>query len=135
MSQYSLSVLCHFVALAYCIRSGYVGGQLVIPRNILSFFFSLLFSKHGHKDAFKGLVFVLGASHLKNQLPQRSNWHYPRCCCTASPAAQQCLARSWQRKKVLSHKKQLTAAAAPLNMLCEEDASPSVEVYTVLHSA
>ena len=34
MSQYSLSVLCHFVALADCIRSGYVGGQLVITRNI-----------------------------------------------------------------------------------------------------
>ena len=39
MSQYSLSVLCHFVALAGCIRSGYVGGQLVITRNIMSFFF------------------------------------------------------------------------------------------------
>ena len=38
MSQYSLSVLCHFVALADCIRSGYVGGQFVITRNILSFF-------------------------------------------------------------------------------------------------
>ena len=38
MSQYSLSVLCHFVALAGCIRPGYVGGQLVITRNILSFF-------------------------------------------------------------------------------------------------
>ena len=37
MSQYSLSVLCHFVALADCIRSGYVGGILVITRNILSF--------------------------------------------------------------------------------------------------
>ena len=37
MSQYSLSVLCHFVALAGCIRSGYVGGQFVITRNILSF--------------------------------------------------------------------------------------------------
>ena len=34
MSQYSLSVLCHFVALADCIRSGYIGGQLVITRNI-----------------------------------------------------------------------------------------------------
>ena len=44
MSQYSLSVLCHFVALADCIRSGYVGGQLVITRNILSFFFSQLFN-------------------------------------------------------------------------------------------
>ena len=32
MSQYSLSVLCHIVALADCIRSGYVGGQLVITR-------------------------------------------------------------------------------------------------------
>ena len=39
MSQYSLSVLCHFVALAACIRSGYVGGQFVITRNILSFSF------------------------------------------------------------------------------------------------
>ena len=39
MSQYSLSVLCHFVALADCIRSGYVGGQFVITRNILSFSF------------------------------------------------------------------------------------------------
>ena len=39
MSQYSLSVLCHFVALADCIRYGYVGGQFVITRNILSFFF------------------------------------------------------------------------------------------------
>ena len=38
MSQYSLSGLCHFVALADCIRSGYVGGQFVITRNILSFF-------------------------------------------------------------------------------------------------
>ena len=37
MSQYSVSV--HFVALADGIRSGYVGGQLVITRNILSFFF------------------------------------------------------------------------------------------------
>ena len=37
MSQYSWSVLCHFVALADCIRSGYVGGQFVITRNILSF--------------------------------------------------------------------------------------------------
>ena len=34
MSQYSLSVLCHFFALADCIRSGYIGGQLVITRNI-----------------------------------------------------------------------------------------------------
>ena len=39
MSQYSLSVLCHFVALADCIRSGYVGGQFAITRNILSFSF------------------------------------------------------------------------------------------------
>ena len=39
MSQYSLSVLCHFVTLADCIRSGYVGGQLVITRHILSIFF------------------------------------------------------------------------------------------------
>ena len=39
MSQYSLSVLCHFVALPDCIRSGYVGGQLVITLNILSSFF------------------------------------------------------------------------------------------------
>ena len=39
MSQYSLSVLCHFVTLADCIRSGYVGGQFVITRNILSFTF------------------------------------------------------------------------------------------------
>ena len=39
MSQYSLSVLCHFVALAGCIRSGYVGGQFVITRNMLSFSF------------------------------------------------------------------------------------------------
>ena len=39
MSQYSLSVLCHFVVLAGCIRSGYVGGQFVITRNILSFSF------------------------------------------------------------------------------------------------
>ena len=39
MSQYSLSVLCQFVALADCIRSGYVGGQFVITRNILSFSF------------------------------------------------------------------------------------------------
>ena len=39
MSQYSLSVLCHFVALTDCIRSGYVGGQFVITRNILSFSF------------------------------------------------------------------------------------------------
>ena len=39
MSQYSLSVLCHFVTLADCIRSGYVGGQFVITRNILSFSF------------------------------------------------------------------------------------------------
>ena len=30
----------HFVALSDCIRSGYVGGQLVITRNILSFFLS-----------------------------------------------------------------------------------------------
>ena len=29
MSQYSLSVLCHFAALAACIGSGYVGGQFV----------------------------------------------------------------------------------------------------------
>ena len=39
MSQYFLSVLCHFVALADCIRSGYVGGQFggqfVITRNII----------------------------------------------------------------------------------------------------
>ena len=42
MSQYSLSVSCHFVALADFIRSGYVGGQLVMTRNILSFFFSQL---------------------------------------------------------------------------------------------
>ena len=34
-----LSVLCHFVALADCIRSGYVGGQFVITRNTLSFSF------------------------------------------------------------------------------------------------
>ena len=40
MSLYSLSVLCHFVVLADCIRSRYFGGQLVITRNILSFFFS-----------------------------------------------------------------------------------------------
>ena len=39
MPQYSWSVLCNFVALAHCIRSGYVGGQLVVTRNILSFFF------------------------------------------------------------------------------------------------
>ena len=39
MSQHSLSVLCRFVAIADCIRSGYVGGQFVITRNILSFFF------------------------------------------------------------------------------------------------
>ena len=39
VSQYSLSVLCHFVALADCIRSSYVGGQFVITRNILSFSF------------------------------------------------------------------------------------------------
>ena len=39
MSQYSLSVLCYFVALADCIISGYVGGQLVKTRNILSFSF------------------------------------------------------------------------------------------------
>ena len=45
MSQYSLSVLCHFVALADCIQSGYVGGQLVITRNILSFsFFTIIFN-------------------------------------------------------------------------------------------
>ena len=31
--------LYHFVALADCIRSGYVGGQFVITRNILSFSF------------------------------------------------------------------------------------------------
>ena len=31
--------MCHFVALADCIRSGYVGGQFVITRNILSFTF------------------------------------------------------------------------------------------------
>ena len=37
-----LSVLCHFVALADCIRSGYVGGQLVITRNISSSFFTSL---------------------------------------------------------------------------------------------
>ena len=41
MSQYSLSVLCHFVALADCTQSGYVGGQLVITRNMLSFSFSV----------------------------------------------------------------------------------------------
>ena len=40
MSQYSLSVLCHFVALAERIRSGYIGGQLVITHNISSFSFS-----------------------------------------------------------------------------------------------
>ena len=39
MSHYSLSVLCHFVAPADCIRSGYVGGQFGITRNILSFSF------------------------------------------------------------------------------------------------
>ena len=39
MPQYSLSILCHFVALADCIRFGYVGGQLVITRNISSFSF------------------------------------------------------------------------------------------------
>ena len=44
MSQYSLSVLCHFVALAGCIISGYVGGQLVITRSILPFFYSQLFN-------------------------------------------------------------------------------------------
>ena len=44
MSQHSLSVLCHFVALADCIRSGYVGGQLVITRNILSFSFFIIIS-------------------------------------------------------------------------------------------
>ena len=49
MSQYSLSVLCHFVALADCIRSGYVGGQLVITRNILSFFLSQK-QMHFYKD-------------------------------------------------------------------------------------
>ena len=37
-----LSVLCHFVALADCIRSGYVGGQLVITRNILSSYFTII---------------------------------------------------------------------------------------------
>ena len=43
MSQYFLSVLCYFVALADCIRSGYVGGQLVITRNIFSFsFFAII---------------------------------------------------------------------------------------------
>ena len=44
MSQYSLSVLCHFAALADCIRYGYlyVGGQLVITRNILSSPFDLI---------------------------------------------------------------------------------------------
>ena len=36
MFQYSLSVLCHFVAPADCIRSVNVGGQLVITRNMLS---------------------------------------------------------------------------------------------------
>ena len=35
-------VLCHFVALTDCIRSGYVGGQLVITRNILSSFFTII---------------------------------------------------------------------------------------------
>ena len=47
MSQHSLSVLCHFVALADCIRSGYVGGQLVITRNIMSFSF---FNVHNHEN-------------------------------------------------------------------------------------
>ena len=48
MSQYSLSVLCHFVALADCIRSGYVGGQLVNTRNILSFSFFTIDQACGH---------------------------------------------------------------------------------------
>ena len=34
-----VSVSWHFVALADCIRSSYVGGQFVITRNMLSFFF------------------------------------------------------------------------------------------------
>ena len=38
----SLSVLCHFVALADCIRSGYVGGQLVITRNMSFSFFTIV---------------------------------------------------------------------------------------------
>ena len=64
MSQYSLSGLCHFVALADCIRSGYVGGQLVIIRNILSFFFSQLLLAHHpsytfqYRSVFLFLVFI-----------------------------------------------------------------------------
>ena len=46
MSQCTLSVLCHFVALADCIRSGYVGEQLVVTRNI---FFLFLFHQMGYR--------------------------------------------------------------------------------------
>ena len=62
MSQYSLSVLCHFVALADCIRSGYVSGQLVITHNILSFY-TILFFDFGRYDYYYddySIHFVLG---------------------------------------------------------------------------
>ena len=53
-SQYSLSVLCHFVALAGC----YVGGQFVITRNILSFSF-LHHNCIGSPSEFKFLVYFV----------------------------------------------------------------------------
>ena len=62
MSQYSLSVLCHCVALADCIRPGYVGGQFVITRNILSF--SFLHNNNNNivaqilKDASRGFIIL-----------------------------------------------------------------------------
>ena len=56
MSQYFLSVLCHFVALAACIRSGYVGGQCVITRNILSFSFFIITILAHHPSSNKIII-------------------------------------------------------------------------------
>ena len=60
----SLSVLCHFVALYDCIRSGSVGGQLVITGSILSSFFH-----HNSTRCYSFLCYFPSASMFNERLP------------------------------------------------------------------